>query len=146
VPGSAAAMTSSRGTCFFVGEIYSRIIPQKNNAMPKMAKITGDLITGLTRKLYSIRDSHGETIGKSIYKDIPTKSWDKIRMGQKYKFPKLEGTPIEEQPTKYTSVQYEVEKSLIKAVKKHMGNPSMANYKVGLKTFRYYVKLEGVKK
>ena len=114
----------------------------------RMNDITEELIEGLTRKIYRAKDSEGTTIGVSIYEGIETKSWLDIPKGQKPKYPSvkiLDEGEEETESTPFTAICYSVEKEKIKVVKKHMGNPSMKNKQVGLKTFDYYCNLEGLK-
>lgn len=118
------------------------------NIQERMGEITEELIKGLTRIIYVVYDEEGESIGKSIYKDIPSKSWNKIPRGQKVRFPKLKisrDKKEEIETTKFTTISYQVEKKDIKKVKKHMGNPAMPNKKVGIKTYEYYKRMEDIR-
>ena len=75
-----------------------------------------------------------------------TRRWDEIEVGQKFKAPILTGSEEEKTISQYTSIQIRIKKGLMRAVKKHMGNPNMSNKDVGFRLFKYYIKMEGVKK
>ena len=114
------------------------------NIQVRMEEITKELKQGFTQKLYQAKDSQGETVGKSVYKEVPLKNWKEIPSGQKIGYPLLKTTPILEEPSEYTTITYQVLIKEIMAVKKHMGNPTMTNKKVGEKTFKYFCKLEKI--
>lgn len=108
----------------------------------EMRKITRQLLT-LTRALYKADPETDESIGKSIFEGVLSKSWEDIPAEQKLLYPDVKRRQVKER-IQYTSVTYHVTKDKIRAVKKKMGNTALSNKEVGKRTFDYYCKLEKV--
>lgn len=83
-----------------------------------------------------------ETIGKSLFEGVPTKHRKEITDNLDGKIPTVSGRIDTARLPKTTSIQYSVEKKLLKAVKQQMGDSYMTNKEVGKKTYDYYVKME----
>jgi hypothetical protein len=102
------------------------------------------------RRTGDVRDPEtNEPIQGIIFRDVKTRSRNEIKDDLKGIFPIIKGVKGSEDsglnlPT-ITSISYTREKSLVKKVKKKLGNDFMSNREAGEKTFDYFVKLEGIK-
>lgn len=100
------------------------------------------------RWAWRVKDADtGETVGKSLFENIPLIALTEITLEQEGIIPKIkEGghyitvTSISE----YTSIQYSKKKKIVNAAKKKLGNPYMSNKEMGEKIFDYFANIQEI--
>ena len=127
-------------------QIDSRIYRQAQDIMRAITR----RLTNVIREAGRLVDPDmGETVGKSIFEDVPTKSVNKITEEQDEILPIVDGVPsiafdaLRKPPTN-TYVQFIAKRELVKKVKEKLGNSYMSNKEMGEMTFKYFIEMEDV--
>lgn len=116
-------------------------------AQLEMRSVTRRLVSVIRLTSRTEDPDTGETIGKSLFENVPTISWREVVDSQHETVPAIEGEVDYTKLTKVpdtTYIQYTAKRDLVKEVKKKLGDGHMSNKKMGKKTFEYYVDVEEV--